>query len=113
MELVRKHEGRKWAPPGHAGVVSREIVSTAMTAQAATIHVSIMAPGSSSELDAHPHSEQTFFVLAGALRFTDGVVALVAEAGDAVFIPANDPHGIRNDGAVEAVCLVVTAPPLT
>jgi len=112
MELVRKHEGRQWTPPGHTGVVSREVVSTAMTAQAAAIHVSTMAPGSSAELDAHPHSEQTFFILAGALRFTDGVVALTAEAGDAVFIPANDPHGIRNDGAVHAVCLVVTAPPL-
>jgi hypothetical protein len=37
---------------------------------------------------------------------------LVAGSGCAVLGPVYDPHGTHNKGTEDAVCLVVTAPPI-
>ncbi len=112
MKRIAGHEGKLSAPPLHAGVVSREIIGKNTLAQHAAIHVSTIAPSGGSEMDTHPRSEQTFYVLSGQLTFLTEGDELVAQAGDAVFIAAGEPHATANDGEIDAVCLVVTAPPL-
>jgi len=112
MKLIRTNEGKQWSPKGHTDVISTEITSATMTAGRAEIHISDMAPGAYSAVDVHYDSEQTFFLLSGVLTFTNGTDLIEAKAGDAIFVPSGDPHGISNQGAVAAVCLVVTSPPL-
>jgi quercetin dioxygenase-like cupin family protein len=112
MKRIARHEGKLSAPPLHAGVVSREIIGKNTLAQHAAIHVSTIAPGGGSEIDFHARSEQTFYVLSGQLTFLAEGSELVAQAGDAVFIAAGEPHATANEGEIDAVCLVVTAPPL-
>ena len=113
MKLITENEGKVFNPPLHAGVTSREIVGVDMPAQQVTFHMSTIAPeGGGSELDTHPTSEQIFYVLSGQVKFLGQGTEVIARTGQAVFIPAGEPHASINEGDVNAVCLVVTAPPL-
>lgn len=113
MKLITAAEARTWTPGGHAQAVSRQIVNPSNGAQNVAVHVSTIAPGGRSQLERHPQSEQVFFVLSGELTFLDAEQnELVAGAGAAVFVPVNDPHATVNRGTTDAVCLVITAPPI-
>jgi len=113
VKLIADNEGRLFSPPRHSGVTSREIISKDTPAQHVAFHMSTIAPGvGGSELDSHPSSEQIFHILSGELKFLTGEAEFVARAGQTVFIPAGEPHATQNDGDTDAVCLVVTAPPL-
>jgi quercetin dioxygenase-like cupin family protein len=113
MKLVTENQGKTFNPPLHTGVTSREIVSQDTPAQHVAFHMSTIAPGGGgSELDTHPASEQIFYVLSGQVKFLGDGTELVARAGQAVFIPAGEPHASINEGDVDAVCLVITTPPL-
>lgn len=112
MKLITEHEGKISSPPLHSGVTSREIISKGTPAQHAALHVSTIAPGGGSEMDSHPLSEQTFYVLSGQVKFLTEGAELLAHAGQAVFIAAGEPHATQNEGDTDAVCVVVTAPPL-
>lgn len=111
MKLVKESEGRVFSPPLHSGVTSREIVSKDTPAQHVAFHLSTIAPGSGSDLDSHPVSEQIFYVMSGQVTFRTEGAGLVARAGETVFIAAGEPHATLNVGEVDAVCLVITAPP--
>ncbi len=113
MKLISTKETRSWAPGGHAGSLSREVVTTAQGATQATVHTSTIAPGGASDLERHPISEQVFVVLAGELTFSDGKgTEFVAGPGTAVFVPMNDPHATANHGTEDAAVMVITAPPV-
>ncbi len=113
MRLIDTSRNRSWVPGGHAGSLSRELLSSAHGATQVTVHTSTIAPGGSSELEQHPASEQLFVMLSGELTFIDAEGhELQAEPGTAVFVPIGDPHATANRGSEDAVCMVITAPPL-
>jgi quercetin dioxygenase-like cupin family protein len=113
MQLITENEGRTFDPSLHTGVTSREIVSQDTPAHHVAFHMSTIAPGGGgSELDTHPASEQIFYVLSGEVKFLGEGIELVARAGQAVFIPAGEPHASINEGDIDVVCLVITTPPL-
>jgi len=113
MKLIAATESKSWVPGGHAKAVSRQIVSAGDGAQQVEVHTSTIAPGGGSKLERHPESEQVFMLLSGELTFIDADQhELLAGPGAAVFVPANIWHATENRGTVEAVCLVITAPPI-
>lgn len=113
MKLIAATESKSWVPGGHARASSRPIACAADGAQQVEMHTSTIAPGGGSKLERHPDSEQVFVILSGELTFFDADQnELVAGPGAAVFVPVNDWHGTANRGTAEAVCLVVTAPPI-
>lgn len=113
MKLIAATENKSWVPGGHARAVSRQIVGPTDGAQWVEIHTSTIAPGGGSNLERHPDSEQVFMVLSGELTFVDADQhELVAGPGAAVFVAVNEWHATTNRGAVGAVCLVITAPPI-
>lgn len=112
MKLIEEHEGNLFTPGLHSGVTTREIVSKSTPAQNVVFHISTFSPGGSSEMDSHPFSEQIFYVLSGQVKFSTTGAEVVAHAGQTVFIAAGEPHATLNESDIEAVCLVVTAPPL-
>jgi len=113
MKLINTAETRTWQPGGHAAVRSQDVASGDHGAERVAVHISTIAPGGSSEVSRHPNSEQVFVMLSGQLTFLDGQgTEWTAGPGQAVFVPVDDPHGTLNRGSVDAVCLVVTAPPL-
>lgn len=68
-----------------------------------------LKPGETNNLHTHPDSEQVYFIMAG-----DGIVQVgekkeEVSAGDAIFLPANIPHGFFNTGKKTAIILLVGA----
>ena len=113
MKLIVAAEGKSWAPGGHAGAMSRHIACAADGAQHMEVHTSTIKPGGGSMLERHSDSEQLFMVLEGELTFFDADHnELLAGPGAAVFVPVDDPHATVNRGTVDAVCLVITSPPI-
>ena len=113
MKLISENEGNVFNPALHTDVTSREIVSKDTPAQHLTFHKTTISPGGGgTELDSHPSSDQIFYILSGQVKFRSADTELIARAGQTVFIPAGEPHASINGSDIEAVCLVVTAPPL-
>ena len=112
MKLINPLETRSWVPGGHAGSLSRELATAAQGATQVSVHTTTLAPGGSSELERHPHSEQIFVVRSGVLTFTDHEgTELVAGPGMAIFIPIDHPHASANRGDEAVEVIVITAPP--
>ena len=113
MKLINTSETKSWVPGGHAGSLSREVVTAAQGATQVSVHTTTLAPGGSSELERHPHSEQIFVVLSGELTFVDDRgIELVAGPGMAIFIPIDHPHASANKGDEAVEVTVITAPPV-
>ena len=109
MKLINTLETKSWVPGGHAGSLSREVV----TATQVSVHTTTLAPGGSSELERHPHSEQIFVVLSGELTFVDNRgTELVAGPGMAIVVPIDHPHASANKGDEAVEVMVITAPPV-
>jgi mannose-6-phosphate isomerase-like protein (cupin superfamily) len=95
------------------GATSQEIAGKLLGAQSCTIAFARIEPGGGSEIDAHPKSEQVFFVLRGVFTLRDDKNNNhTAEAGQALYVAPGEPHAAMNLGKEETVCIVVTAPPL-
>lgn len=113
MKLIAENEGKVFNPPLHTDVTSREIVNKDTPAQHVAFHITTISPGGGgTELDSHPFSDQIFYILSGQVKFRSEDTELIANAGQTVFIPAGEPHASINGSDTEAICLVVTAPPL-
>ena len=112
MKLINPAQNPSFNPPRHYGVTSTPIANPAVGAQQAVISVSTLVPGGGAEPDRHPNSEQTFYLLQGQLLFSDGEQQYRLLPGQAVFVGRDELHIVQNDGDEDAVCLVVTAPPV-
>ena len=100
--------------PLHVGATSQEIAGKLAGTQHCTVGLARIQPGGGSEIDVHPHSEQVFYVLQGTFSLRNAAQGeIVATPGQAVYVAPGEPHAAGNSGTEEAVCLVVTAPPLT
>jgi cupin superfamily acireductone dioxygenase involved in methionine salvage len=55
----------------------------------------VQKPGGEPPLHLHHTSDETFFVLEGAIRFMVGDEIIDASAGDVVFAPRGVPHAFR------------------
>lgn len=114
MKLINLYETRSWVPGGHEGSLSREVATAAQGATKVAVHTSTVAPGGGSDLERHPSSEQIFVVLSGMLTFFDADGnEYVAGPNTALFVPVDALHASANRGDTPAVCLVITAPPVS
>ena len=112
MKLINIEDNHSWVPGGHAGSLSREVVTKSHGATQVSVHSTTVAPGGSSDMERHPDSEQIFVVLAGEIEYTDGQgVELVAGPGTAIFVPIDHPHASANRTSKDVVLMVITAPP--
>ncbi|HET6987683.1 MAG TPA: cupin domain-containing protein [Kribbella sp.] len=59
---------------------------------------------------AHPHEEETFYMLSGELEFLDGEETFIAKAGDLVHIPRGVRHRFTNVGNHAAKMLFFFTP---
>jgi|GEM_PF-980859 quercetin dioxygenase-like cupin family protein len=68
-----------------------------------------LKPGETNNLHTHKDSEQVYFIMAGDGVAQVGEEKQEAHAGDAIFLPANVPHGFFNTGKKTAIILLVGA----
>jgi mannose-6-phosphate isomerase-like protein (cupin superfamily) len=69
-----------------------------------------LRPGQFQKVHAHEGSDKVYYVVSGTGNFTVGDQEANFAAGTAVIARAGQRHGIRNDGPVDLVALVVMAP---
>jgi quercetin dioxygenase-like cupin family protein len=70
-----------------------------------------LLPGQSQSVHAHEGMDKVYHVLEGEPSVTIGGETARLAPGDVVLARSGVPHGVRNDGAVNAVLAVVLAPP--
>jgi mannose-6-phosphate isomerase-like protein (cupin superfamily) len=68
----------------------------------------VLGPGKVSELHIDPY-EEIYYVLEGEALMRVGDDEARVTKGDAIWIPAGDIHGMRNDGDADCVVLVVAS----
>jgi quercetin dioxygenase-like cupin family protein len=108
MDLVRISELPTGVPDGHWGVAARLVEEAEGRLR---VQLCEMAPDGGAEPHAHDGQDQMFVVLEGALEVRgDGGPPLVARAGEAVRIPAGEPHATVNGAGGPACYLVLTYP---
>ena len=78
-----------------------------------TLTRATVAPGSTQQRHAHPHSEQIWIIERGSadLLLGDGQSRPV-KAGEIVRTPAGEIHGVHNSGSEPFVYLSITTPPI-
>src|SRR5579859_2408073 len=70
-----------------------------------------MPAGTAEVRHFHHHAQQFFYLLAGeAVMERDGRL-LVLTAGDGIWIPAGQPHQMKNESGAEVHFLVISQPP--
>jgi len=68
-----------------------------------------MNPGGKQHIHSHK-TEQCYYILEGAGLMTVGEERQKVGAGDCVFIPSNQPHGLNNDGETVLKYFTAAAP---
>lgn len=70
-----------------------------------------LEPGQENDYHMHPTTEHLHVVVAGEVEYTLGDLdPMMVRAGQAVMVPENVPHGIRNVGSERASYFAVTSP---
>jgi quercetin dioxygenase-like cupin family protein len=70
-----------------------------------------LEPGQENDYHMHPTTEHLHVVVAGEVEYTLGDLdPITVKAGQAVMVPEQVPHGIRNKGIVNASYFAVTSP---
>ena len=92
------------------GVTIRRVISAVDGATDFTMEIFEIGPGGYSAFHTHPWEHQVYVITGGGVVLGDQGEAPF-DAGDVIFIPANEPHQFRNTGddTVEFVCLVPQA----
>jgi quercetin dioxygenase-like cupin family protein len=113
MIVVRKGEGAKFVPDGHAKMEAAKIFGPENGCRRAAIHLSTLQPGGGMEEEVHDSSDQVFYVLSGSIVARSGGEEVgILQAGDGIHIEAGEPHAFRNEGGEPCVLYILTVPPL-
>jgi mannose-6-phosphate isomerase-like protein (cupin superfamily) len=111
MKLVKPATNPVVPVPNHTAYTAQEIAGDIIGAKTCIVKIGEAEPGATSVFHVHPHQEEVFYVLEGALTMVDkDQHRLTARPGEALFIAAGDEHAAFNLGDVKAVYLAVKAP---
>jgi quercetin dioxygenase-like cupin family protein len=69
-----------------------------------------LLPGQSQKVHSHAANDKLYYILRGEAKVTVGAESRLLREGEIVLAPAGEPHGIANESAHEATCLVFMAP---
>ena len=113
MKVIKKGQGTRYVPPGHDNTVSAVKLFNANNGSPnIDAHITTFLPGAGMDEETHEVSEHILYMLKGRLEVRKaGAAVAVIEEGDAIHIPAGEPHQVVNPGPGEGVFYVVTVPP--
>ncbi|HEU4402713.1 MAG TPA: cupin domain-containing protein [Candidatus Polarisedimenticolia bacterium] len=96
MQILAKPSAPRYRRP--EGITSY-LLASPRTSQARhlTTTLVLIDPGGEQRVHNHP-PEQVYFILEGSGLMTVGTETQEVGPGDCVFVPADAPHGIRNQG---------------
>jgi mannose-6-phosphate isomerase-like protein (cupin superfamily) len=97
MQILKKETAPRYTRP--EGITSHLLASPrTSTAEHLTTTLAEIQPGGDQRLHRH-RPEQVYFILEGSGLMTVGDETQRVGAGDCVFIPSDQPTGLRNDTA--------------
>jgi mannose-6-phosphate isomerase-like protein (cupin superfamily) len=67
-------------------------------------------PGNGPAAHVHNSSDETFYIVSGALEMLNGDQTFIAESGDLVFVPRGTRHRFRNIGGEETHMIFLFTP---
>ena len=89
---------------------SATVVFTYITGQLGIV-VWNLEPGQENDYHLHPTTEHLHVVLEGECEYTLGdSPPVIVKPGQAVMVPEQIPHGIRNKGTTRASYMAITSP---
>jgi len=113
MIVVRKGQGERFVPDGHAKMEALKLFGPENGSRRATIHLSTLQAGGGMEEEVHDSSDQVFYVLSGSIvARSAGRQVGILQTGDGIHIEAGEPHAFRNEGQEACVLYILTVPPL-
>ena len=114
MRIVRKGTGDKYVPAGHDDTVTAlKMFDPQRGSPKVDVHITTFAAGAGMEEEIHPDSDHVIYILSGTFEVRQGgKTAAVLSAGDAIHIPAGEPHQGVNASAEPATFVAVTVPPI-
>ena len=113
MIVVRKEQGERFVPDGHAKMEALKLFSPENGSLRAVIHLSTLQPGGGMEEEVHDSSDQVFYVLSGSIVARSGGEEVgTLQEGDGIHIAAGEPHAFRNEGQEACTLYILTVPPL-
>ena len=96
MQVFKKETAPRYIRP--EGVTSHLLASArTSSAEHLTTTLAVIEPGGEQRIHSH-RPEQVYFILEGSGFMTVGDETQRVGPGDCVFIPSEQPHGLKNDG---------------
>jgi mannose-6-phosphate isomerase-like protein (cupin superfamily) len=94
----------------HRGAVARMVMTSHFLESMEFLAYAILPPG--NVIEKHVDSvEEIYIVLSGTGVMGVGEEEREVKEGDSIWLPAGDPHWLRNTGSVDIFILVVAAYP--
>jgi quercetin dioxygenase-like cupin family protein len=114
MRVVKKGDGEKYVPPGHdEAVTAIKMFDPQRGSPKVDVHITTFEAGTSMEEEVHPDSDHVLYILHGSLEVRQGgKVFTVLSEGDALHVPAGDPHQMANISSGSTTVFMVTVPPV-
>lgn len=113
METIRFSDQIPYEPAGHYGVVNRLLAGRgAGNLEAVSVWHGLLDEEGGAEMHSHEQSVQIYLLVAGTIVVTSSDESTELSAGDAVIIPAGEPHKLQNSGPGPASLYVVSSPAL-
>ena len=114
MRVVKKGSGEKYVPPGHdEAVTGIKMFDPERGSPKVDVHMTTFAARTSMAEEVHPASDHVLYMMSGSLEVRQGgkVFAMLSE-GDALHVPAGEPHQMSNISSSATTVLMVTVPPV-
>ena len=104
MKLINPAANPVVVTPDHTGVTSQDIAGEMVGAKTCIVKLGTYTPGGTSIVHVHPHQEEVFYVLEGALTLVDkDQNELTARPGEALYVPAGEEHAAFNHGSEKSL----------
>jgi mannose-6-phosphate isomerase-like protein (cupin superfamily) len=95
MKITKKNSSPLYESQG----IATYLLASAITTNSRYITTSLVEMNAGAKQRIHSHeNEQCYYILEGEGLMTVGRETRKVAAGDCIFIPSNEPHGLNNNG---------------
>jgi mannose-6-phosphate isomerase-like protein (cupin superfamily) len=106
MLIVNRHNARTIDTP-HGSEIRPLIDRTTSAIQKCSLAEEVLPVGAAVGRHYHKHTEEIYYILEGSGEMTVGEETSAVSAGDAVYIPADSVHTLKNTGTAPMKIMLV------
>ncbi|MBI4288574.1 MAG: cupin domain-containing protein [Chloroflexi bacterium] len=110
--IIKPDTLKSYSPEAHSGTTNKRLIGRESGARNLEVILGTVAPRGRADLHSHGEAEQVVYVLEGSIEVEMFGERQTARSGQAIFLPAGQPHGLSAPGDKPAKVLVIYAPPI-